>query len=186
MAKHRWTPKIEFEISIPTRAEDMVLRNHNKFAKAALRHVLLTHHKRNIPKHFKRDARSRYGYTPRNPRYVRWKQKTFRQGGMDLVKTGASRRSMLNHPPKIRMSGAAEGGKRSLSGTLLLRFAFKGGAGRFRAKGSRQEKTVRQMIEEVRKVLPAEGHELAQDLLREYMRLVEAMPKRKRRRKITI
>lgn len=186
MQKYQWSPKMEFDIQIPTRAEDMVLRNHNRFAKAALRHVLETHHSRNIPKHFKRDARSRYGYAPRNPKYVRYKQKRYRQGGMDLVKTGASRDRMLQKPPKITMSGAAEGGKKSLSGSLRLRFAFYGGGTRFRALGSRQEKIVRQMHEEVRKVLPAEGHELAADLMKEYMRLVAAMPKRKRRRKIKI
>jgi hypothetical protein len=182
----RWTPRMEFEIGIPTRAEEMVLRTHNKFAKAALRHVLTTHHKRNIPRHFKRDARSRYGYAPRNAKYIKYKQRRWGQGGMDLVKTGASRDSMLSNPPTIRMSGSAEGGKRELSGTLILRFAFRGGSGRFRAQNTRQEKLVRQMHEEVRKILPAEGHELAQDLMDEYMRQVAAMPKRKRKRKVTI
>jgi len=177
---------MEFEISMPTRAEDMVLRDHNRIAKAALKYVLVTHHGRNLPRHFKRDARSRYGYAPRNQKYIRWKQKRYGQGGMDLVKTGDSRREILKSPPKIRMSGAAEGGKKDLSGTLLLRFAFRGGTGRFKSQGTRQEKQIKQFFGEVQKILPAEGAELASDLGKEYMRLVAAMPKKQRKRKITI
>jgi len=186
MAKQRWTPQIEFVLTIPTRAEDMVQRVHNKIAKAALKHIIVLHHLRNIPRHFKRDARSRYGYAPRNPKYIRYKQRRYGQGGMDLVKTGASRTSMLATPPKIRMSGAAEGGKKGLSGTLWLRFAFKGGSGRFRAQGTKQEAVIKRLIDEVRRVLPSEGHELAVDMLREYMRQVAALPKKQRRRKVTI
>lgn len=182
----KYIPTTTFQLGVPTRAEDMVLRTHNRFAKEALRHVLVTHHARNIPKHFQRDARSRYGYKPRHPKYVRWKQQALRTGGLDLVKSGQSRTNMLRAPASIRMSGSAEGGKKELSGKLLLRFSFRGGGGRFRQAGTRQEQVVHQMIGELRRILPAEGADLARDFSTQYFGQVAAMPKRKRIRKVTI
>lgn len=182
----KYIPTTEYSLSVPTRAEDMVLRRHNKFAKDALREVLVDHHADTLPRHFRREAHSRYGYAPRHPKYIRWKQKTFNTGGLDLVKTGESRKSMLATPPTIRMSGSAEGGKKELSGKLLLRFSFKGGAGRFRKQGTRQERVVKQMIDEVKRILPSEGAAIATNFGKKYFAFVGAMPRRQRKRKVTI
>ena len=96
----------------------------NRINKDAMRKALEFHHKEHMPRHFKRDARSRYRYTPRKPNYVKHKQNRFKQGGLDLVYTGATRDQILKPQGwnALRVGGTAVA--RTLKGTLQYRFSF--------------------------------------------------------------
>lgn len=109
-------PERPVEISSP--------RVWNKINRDAMLFALAYHHRKHMPRHFDRDARSRYRYTPRQPGYVRSKQKRFKKGGLDLVFTGATRDSIVKPAgwKSRRIGGTAVGG--NLKGTLEYRFSF--------------------------------------------------------------
>jgi hypothetical protein len=155
-------------IDTPTRPEDIAKRHHNKFAKEAMNRMLVTHHEQRLPKHFENDAHTKYGYADRSNKYKVSKLRKF-HSITDLVKTGASRRKILSKSArKITIGGAAEGGKKGLTGTLEVRFSFLGGTGRFRRKDTHQEVSVEQMKKEVRATTRQERREMAKQCWREY------------------
>lgn len=176
-------PQVHYILDVPTWPEELQARFHNKFVRAAIKKMAAYHLKEHIPIHFQRRAAKRYGYQPRHPKYIRYKQRRWRQGGMDLVKTGASRRDMAKGA-KIQIGGAAVEAKRQLSLTIKMRFAFPGGGGRFRKQGTRQAVSIDQMADEVRKIIPQEAKELRIIFRTEYFRLLRAkMSQRKRKRR---
>ena len=130
-------PKTIWIIDVPMRQEDMAKRYHNKYAKEALRETLDHWHgaPQGFRKHFQRDARERYHHFPRSEKYKRAKARGIKVEGkryystVDLIKTGRTKELML-HNKRITVSGTADG--KNLRGTIILRFPFKGGTGRFR------------------------------------------------------
>ena len=168
-------PVFTFVIDVPDRPGDLAKRWHNKYAKMAARHMMEKHHDEHIPMHFMRSARQRYGYKPRSLKYTKDKNKRWRGGGLDLVKTGRTRLKMTTEY-RMKVGGSAENG--NLNATLILRFPFKGGTGRFRRpsgpRGARAQVTIEQMSVEMRSFAPDEPPRLAAWFNDEYLRLVEA------------
>jgi hypothetical protein len=123
-------PKTVWLIEVPERAEDIAKRWHNKYAKDALRETVERWHghERGFKKHWRRDARQRYNHFPRSEKYKKMKARVY-HSTVDLIKTGDTKEKMT-HEYKITASGTAEG--RTLRASLILRFPFKGGTGRFR------------------------------------------------------
>ncbi|MCZ6655572.1 MAG: hypothetical protein O7D91_21395 [Planctomycetota bacterium] len=156
-------------LDLPERPADLAKRYHNKYAKQAARVMMEKHHAVNVPKHFKRGARQRYGYKPRNPRYVRSKQRRYHTGGLDLVKTSRSKRRMTTQF-RLKVGGNAE--QRTLTPVLILRWPFKGGTNKFK-KHSHQAVTIQQMTKEMERFANDEPAMLAKWFLDEYMRLVD-------------
>lgn len=179
-------PQIIFTLDVPTRPADLAKRWHNKYAKEAARYMIERHHEENVPKHFKRSARSRYGYRPRDPKYVRKKQRRWKQGGMDLVKTGRTRRYMTNQY-KLRLGGTADKG--TLTATLILRFPFKGGTGKWRRpagpRGARAQITIQTMIGEMQSFAADEPPQLLRWFEEEYWRQVENHRSSRKRTRIS-
>lgn len=163
-------PQFIFVVDLPTRPADISKRHHNRIVKDAARAMTERHHRENIPKHFQRSARRRYGYAPRDPKYVRSKQKRFGTGGLDLVKRGRTR-SWMKSAYKLRLGGNAEAG--TLKSTLILTFPFKGGSGRLRKVGTRGGIVIQQMIREMERFADDEPKQLAEWFHEEYMRGVE-------------
>ena len=157
------------EIEVPSLSEDMTVRNHNAFAKEALRETMLRHHKQNIRKHFTTRNRSRYGHMPRFAKYNRWKRRKFGHE-VDLVKTGASRDQMVAMTPTVQIGGAASGGKKGLTGQYKLRFAWKGGTGQERRV--RSGVTTQVMLSEVSRFSDDEAREAAEHFHKAYWQKV--------------
>lgn len=175
---------VVLETDIPTRPEDIAQRHHNRFAKEAMRRVLITHHEKRIPVHFTKVAHQKYGYQSRTLKYMKAKARKY-HSTTDLIKTGNTRRQMTSAGGrKITIGGAAEGGKKALEGTLTLRFPFPGGTGRFRKEDTHQQVTIQQMNKEIKAITPEERHEIAKQLMKEYWSQVNQFRgKRRRRRK---
>lgn len=113
-------------IEIPKKPEQIKQpRIWNKMVKDALREALMFHHNKHMPRHFKREARARYNHKPRSEKYKSWKKRRF--GSLiDLVMTGGTKEKITraNGYDRITIGGAAEGGKKSLSGKLVYTFGF--------------------------------------------------------------
>jgi hypothetical protein len=118
----RALPALTIAIAIPERPENVARRDHNRIMKDAMRTVLERHHKERIPGHFEHSAHGKYGYQPRSRKYIDRKVK-LGLGGTDLVMTGATKQEMTSHAEFV-VGGAAEGGKKALTGKIVLRFAF--------------------------------------------------------------
>ena len=174
MAHPQYFPKFYMVMNIEEWPEGLRKREHNKFAKQAARKVMEHHAKRNWPKHFKREARKKYGYMPRTVKYIREKQRRYRTGGMDLVKTGGNRKYVPSHG-KVRLGGTASADKKPLVASLSSRFSFPGGSGRFRKPESRQAVTIGQMIKEMQAVTTGEAFELSGIFSDEYWRRVRLL-----------
>lgn len=154
---------------------------HNRFVKLALREAAEEHWAKRIPEHFKQSAHSKYGYAKRNPGYILSKIKRFGRG-TDLVRTGDSEK-LMRREKKIRVGGGGKlegGGRRAIKATLQLRFAFKGGSGRFRKPGSYQAVTITQMIREVQTFTAQEAREIAAQIQRRYVQQVNTTSARQR------
>lgn len=97
----------------------------NAMVKNSVRDALVFHHQNHIPRHFKRDARTRYNHKPRNEKYKAWKKRRF-GSIIDLVMTGSTRDKMTkaNGYDRIVIGGAALGGKKDLQGKLSYTFGF--------------------------------------------------------------
>lgn len=156
-------------------------RLHNKFGKKAVRKALEYHLKEIIPKHFKRDARQRYTYKRRNPQYVRSKQFWYHKGGMDLVKTGKSRKLM---PAKARIIVSGITTANTLQGRLKMRFPFPGGTGKRKKPWMGSSVSVAQMVKEMETITTSEKVTLKNVFRDEYFRLLnDHASKRKRKRR---
>lgn len=103
-------------------------RGHNRLAKDAVRATLADHWQKTTRKHFQYGAKARYSYFTRSRKYRRRKQRT-KGHDIDLLFSGATRARMCNGgTPYISIGGAAEGGKKGLTGKYRLSFPFGGGA----------------------------------------------------------
>ncbi len=150
--------------------QDISDRRHNQFAKVAMRKTMERHHEEHIPRHFRRENTKLYDHKPRKPQYVRYKQRRWGQGGMDLVKRGRTRQWMTS-AYKLTVGGSAS--DRTLNATLKLTFPFKGGSGRFRKAHSRGAITIRQMIHEMQTFANDEPAKIVDWFLRAYMEQVD-------------
>ncbi len=136
-----FVPVLEFDV--PTRAEDLTRRDHNRYVKEAARDVLATYHKKFTRRKFQADASRRYGYAPRSAKYNRRKQR-LKGHRIPMLYSGRSRDTIAGSPPKIRIGGAAEGGKKGITASLFLRFPFAGGTGQ-----GANNRVIRQLIREL-------------------------------------
>jgi hypothetical protein len=180
-------PEFTFHMELPTWPEEMITaRDHNKFAKQAIRETMEEHVKKNLRRHFERGARERYRYAPRDPRYVLGKSRKFpRSQGRDLVKTGRSRLRIL-HRGTIRTPGTAVNG--TLRVVYKSAFDFRGGTGRFRKRKrsgllAHQQISIEQMRSEVKRIIDQEAAELAKMFKAAYMKKVEQKAKSRKRKK---
>lgn len=163
-------PQFVCDLDIPTRAEDLAVRYHNKYAKEALRDAVekWQGHDKGFPTRFKREAKTRFHHFERTEKYKAQKQKRYRSS-LDLVKSGDTRYEML-HRFKIELGGTAEKG--TIHVTLTMRFAFRGGSGRFRKQGTTQEVTVQKMMLELQDCDQQDAELIAKWTLEGYMKRV--------------
>lgn len=115
------SPILEF--TLPTRAREMALRDHNRYVKMGVRETLLVHWAKNTRRHFQIGASSRYGYAQRSARYNAAKKRQFGHA-IPMLRTGKTRDAMAGQTPSVRVGGAAEGGKKGITGSYRLRFPF--------------------------------------------------------------
>lgn len=181
MAITETLPKTIWVIEVPKRPEDIAKRWHNKYAKDALRETAEKWHghEKGFKKHWRRDARQRYNHFPRTEHY-KWIKAKYYHSTVDLIKTGDTREHMtLNY--KVTVGGTALG--ENLRATLILRFPFRGGTGRFRrslqsyfARPDKRAWAAVQTIQKMRIELERMDEEdpklLAQWFLQAYMRKV--------------
>jgi hypothetical protein len=187
---------VNVRLEAPAWPEDLAKREHNKLSRDALRETCEFHYRRNLPKHFRSTASTRYGYMPRSEKYRRHKLRKY-GSRTDLVKTGLTEQSFTKGPPKIVISGAATS-ERGFSGRIELgAFPFIRAAAlaqgmaryvpkRYRPKnfivqaaesflraaaqvGQRTGVTIDQMRREITAVLPEESAHLARLFLQKYM-----------------
>lgn len=171
-------PQFAFLMEWP---EDISDRRHNQITKIAFRKILERHHEEHIPRHFQRDNRRRYNHLPRKEKYVRYKQRRWGQGGMDLVKRGRTRQWMTS-AYKMKIGGTAVA--RDITATLILKFPFKGGSGRFRKAQSRGAVTIQQMIKEMQRFGDDEPRKLSEWFRDAYMEEVEKFRSSRQRKRI--
>jgi len=146
-------PMLVCELDVPDRPEDMAIRWHNRYFKEALFDAVVRWHgasrhesgSKGFPARFTREAKTRFHHFERSEKYKRMKARRY-HSTLDLVKSGDSREEMLNRV-KVQIGGTAEG--KTITVTLTMRFAFKGGSGRFRKEGTRQQVTVERMLVEL-------------------------------------
>lgn len=183
MAITETLPKTIWVIDVPTRPDDLAKRWHNKFAKDALRETLERWHKspQGFRKHFRRDARQRYDHFPRQEKYKRYKARKY-HSTVDLVKTGMTKHHMQQEG-KVTIRGTAEG--RDLAASLILRFPFRGGTGRFRKKLTRQQVSIQRMIIELQRFDAEDPPLLARWFLAAYMRKVKDFRSARKRIRIS-
>lgn len=118
-------PQMRLWLDIPTRpAEIAQVRVWNRIVKKSVRKTLTFHLDEHMPRHFGLEARRRYKHKPRSEKYKAWKLRRFRSK-TDLVLTGRTRAIVDSKSgPKISVGGAAEGGKKEISGRLSIPFGF--------------------------------------------------------------
>lgn len=179
-------PTFQFVLEIDMWVEGLREREHNRLGKQAARETLEYHLKHHIPLHFKRNARHRYGYAKRDPKYVRYKQRRFKTGGMDLVKRGRSRK-WVPRSAQIRVGGSATTNTLTKA-KIVMRFPFAGGTGKRDARKRRTRGGIdlQQMILEVETFHPSELRKLRDVFVNSYFRQVNDLARRSKRRKITI
>lgn len=153
-------------------------RTHNRITKQATREELVEHHQRRIPGHFTRAAHGRYGYKPRQPRYIFLKAKRF-GNQLDLVQTGKSKARIKGHGD-VSVGGSGD----AVRGKLHMRFDFDARVAeqQTRARKNRRYQPFRQrkqpnvtiadMKSEVARMTPGEVHEIALGTRRRYVHLV--------------
>ncbi len=173
-------PPMIWIIDIPTRAEDIAKRHHNRLAKAAIRDVMERFHREKVPDRFKQNARQRFKHFDRSPKYKKFKLR--RHGSTrDLVKTGRTERWMTR-AYKLTISGNATSG--NLKANLSMRFPFKGGSGRSK-KRTRQSDKMQKMIREIQRFADDEPALFATWLKEAYMKRVESFRSTRKRTRIS-
>lgn len=140
-----FVPVVQFDV--PQRPADMVRRDHNRFCKEALREMFEEFHRRHWRKRFQLGASRRYGYARRSRTYERRKQRV-KGHTIAMLWSGRSRNETSNRPPKIRIGGSAEGGKKGPTATASYRLPFSGGSGRSRG-GSQSNQVAARIIKEL-------------------------------------
>lgn len=96
------------------------MRIHRKVMKDVLTTVLQEWHMGTLKEHFKKGAKSKYGYQDRTEATKRIKQAKYRHN-VELVQTGKTRRSMQARMPKVKITGK---GDTYMEGVLRYRFPF--------------------------------------------------------------
>lgn len=187
-------PAFQVQVEVPERPKQVATRTHNAWSRQAMRTILETHHAKRIPQHFKRSARGKYGYKARKPRYMRYKARKY-GAQTDLVFSGASKIN-IERNPKFVVSGAAEGGKKTIEGRIEVEFQWQAkrraalrASPALRAKayrnflaGGRVNTGVKteDMKSEVRRILSSEASEMAVEFLYEYMKRYKSHPSQRR------
>lgn len=175
-------PETILQFDVPSRAEDLARREHNRFAKESLGQTLVWHWRKHQRLHFQASNRSRYNHAPRSRKYE--KRKRRRRGRViDFVFSGRSREVLTRQYRGPRVGGSAEGGKRKLAGSLLLRFPFKGGSGR--SRGSNAD-VLKRMVLEMGRWADDEARAGSGEFLRRYMGRVKAHRGSRQRVKVKI
>lgn len=195
-------PRPVAQFTPPSRPEEMATRHHNKIVKDALRETLAEHHRLHTRLHFQKGGRHRYGYAPRSQKYLKRKQ---REKGhtIDMLYSGATRAEMTR-PPRIQMSGAAEGGKKGIGGGYKLRFPFNkqlqanfeqrvkmaqrkgrsGASARVAAMQAARKNVVPQLRKEMERWAGDEVTWAARDFQARYLRMLNAFQGRRKRRRL--
>jgi hypothetical protein len=165
-------PTFLCELDIPTRAEDLAKRYHNKYAKEALFDAVVRWqgHDKGFKARFTREAKTRFHHFERQEKYKRFKARKY-HSTMDLVKTGKSRERMLNQA-KIQIGGSAEGG--NITVTVTMQFDFKGGTGNFRKQGTQQEQNILKMKAELEDCDQQDAEMIAKWTIEGYMKRLNA------------
>lgn len=139
-----FVPIVAFDV--PSRPADMTRRAHNQYVKEAARETMEEYHRKFTRRKFQLDATFRYSYAKRSQKYNARKQK-IKGHQIPMLWSGNTRKAVANGAAKIRLGGAAEGGKKGLTATLIYRLPFKGGTGDRRRRGSNS--VPRQIIHEL-------------------------------------
>lgn len=115
-------PQLGVYIEVPAPLVDSArfLRIHSSAAKDAMRSTLRLHQIKRLQEHFKQTNRHRYNHQPRRDKYKAAKRRKY-HSITDLVKTGETRRRMLNEKHTIRVGGTAES---ELRATMTMHFPF--------------------------------------------------------------
>ena len=172
-------PVVEF--TPPSRPADLTVRLHNQYAKQAIREVMTLHWSKHTRSHFQLHARHKYGYFPRSVGYRKRKQR-LKGHDIDLVFSGRSRELISGQQPTVHVGGAAEGGKKGLTGYYKLRFPFSGGSGRSKRRGSND--VVARMVKELERWAGDEVTWARQEFLRRYLEKVNNHRGRRQRRRM--
>lgn len=162
-------PRPIVSMDVPTRPADLSQRLHNRFVKEAVAETLEEHHRRHTRKHFQYGNNARYGHYRRSSRYLRRKERLHGHR-IDLVYSGQSRREVSSAAIKVRIGGAAEGGKKGITGSFRLRFPF---AGRDDGK-NRTVALLGRMNKELSRWSDDEAEWARQEVSRRYWAKVEA------------
>jgi len=91
-----------FKINVMMRFEkpgEVTVRAWREVLRNAMTEVALYWHRVMAPRHFRDDARGRYGYLPRTKKYEKGRQK---KGKPDLIFSGATYRAVVQGTPQIR------------------------------------------------------------------------------------
>lgn len=117
-----FTPQIGAKIDLPAPILDSArfLRVHRAAAKDAMRTTLKLHQLKRLESHFKQTNRAKYNHAPRTARYKAQKRRKY-HSITDLVKTGETRRRMLNEHHAIRIGGTAD---TELKASMVMHFPF--------------------------------------------------------------
>jgi hypothetical protein len=176
----KYIPRFDFLLEWP---EDISERRHNAFAKAALRYALEKYHSSptGFPRHFGRSGRRLYDYMPRQEKYAKWKQQKYGTGGMDMVKTGRTRRWMTS---AYRLTVGGTAGAQTLNAVLKLTFPFRGGSGRFRKRITKKGVNIQRMILEMQRFAADEPPQIVAWFNEEYWRLVNEFRSTRKRKRI--
>lgn len=115
-------PRLGFVMFAPEPILDSnrFIRLHKKISRDVMKAVLMEHHQQRIPRHFDRDASSRYQYQERTDATKRIKQSRYHHN-VDLVQSGRTKRSMVNSFPRVRITGDAT---KVLEGHMRYNFPF--------------------------------------------------------------
>ena len=164
-------PQFVCELDIPTRTEDLAIRHHNKYVKEALFDAVVRWHghAEGFKTRFKREAKTRFHHFERQEKYKRYKARRY-HSTVDLIKTGKSKEQMLSQA-KIQIGGTAEKG--TITVTVSMRFAFRGGTGRFR-KETHQGVTIEQMRIEVQDCDAKDAELVSKWTLEGYMKRINS------------
>lgn len=195
---------MSFSLTLPECIDpEASLRKQNSAMKEAMRTAMKTHHRERIPKHFRADARTRYGHAERTRKYNAFKRR-FMGSRRDLVKTGRTEKEMKANA-RITIGGTSLTG---LKAKMKLRFGWedrpvqdqkmvnvlqeafqkrlrRAGGDRFLAELLKRQTagvTLNQMRKEITTIRPDELQEFADEFAQEYAkRIVDG-----RRRTITV
>jgi hypothetical protein len=169
-------PRLQVSENFP-RDPRLLARDHARFLRDALRRAVETHHERHIPWHFEAFAAAKYGYRPRSRRYAALKARLGLR--LPLVFTGRTRETVTRQRQVTATQHRA---------TLILRLPLAGGSGRFRFRRgqtelSRAQRTILQIIQELKAINPDERRFLADTLRARYVALAQAPGLRYRTRR---